>query len=93
MGRLSYSVRLNRRSEKIYKALSPRVQDQLKKSLKALMAYLEDIGPMPDIRKLKGKYTDVFRLRSGDYRVLFRLLSEGIEIVEIIDIITRQVGY
>ncbi len=90
---MRYSIQLNRRSEKVYKALPARVQIQLKKSLKELVAYLEGTGSMPDLKKLKGKYADVFRLMSGDYRVLFRLRAEGIEIVEIIDIISRQEGY
>ena len=90
---MSYSIRLNRHSEKVYNALPLRVQNQLKKSLKALIAYFDGVGSMPDIKKLKGKYPDVFRLRSGSYRVLFMLGAQGIEVIEIIDIINRQEGY
>jgi len=90
---LSYSIRLNQRSEKKFKAFSPCVQNQLKKSLKALIVYFDGTGSMPDIKKMKGKYPDVFRLRSGNYRMLFKLGANGIEIIEIIDIISRQKGY
>lgn len=90
---MSYSLRLNRHSEKVYNALPLCVQNQLKKSLKALIAYFDGTGSMPDIKKMKGKYPDVFRLRSGNYRMLFKLGANGIEIIEIIDIISRQEGY
>ncbi|HPM22150.1 MAG TPA: type II toxin-antitoxin system RelE/ParE family toxin [Thermotogota bacterium] len=90
---MSYNVQLNRRAEKKYEALPPRLQKQLKKSLKELIDYLEGTASIPDIKKLHGKYNGIFRLRSGDYRLLFRLEAQGIRIIEILDIIHRQEGY
>ena len=71
----------------------PAYRSSQKRSLKELIDYLEGTASIPDIKKLHGKYNGIFRLRSGDYRLLFRLEAQGIRIIEILDIIHRQEGY
>lgn len=46
----------------------------------------------PNIKKLKGKYSEVYRYRIGDYR-LFYTISEETVIVFIIDIEDRKDAY
>lgn len=45
----------------------------------------------PKVKKLKGKKTENFRLRSGNYRIKFSLVNR--ETIKITHIQHRQVGY
>ena len=61
---------------------------------------LEDVYPMvkdnpffgSNIKKLKGKYKDIYRFRIGNYRLFYKI-EEQKSIVFIIDIESRQDAY
>lgn len=66
---------------KNYKKLDKPTRKRILKSIDSL--------PEGDIRKLKG-YSDKYRLRIGNYRVLFTLKSD---IIQIDDILPRGQAY
>ena len=46
----------------------------------------------PNIKKLKGKYKDLYRYRIGDYRLFYKISEETV-IIFIIDIEPRKEAY
>jgi len=69
--------------------ISPRAINQLKKLEKidqlAISKRIQDIQNSPDIRnveKLSG-YTDVFRVRVGNYRIVYKKLKNAVFIISI----------
>lgn len=45
-----------------------------------------------NIKKLKGKFSEIYRYRIGDYRLLYKILEETV-IIFIIDIEAREDAY
>jgi mRNA-degrading endonuclease RelE of RelBE toxin-antitoxin system len=59
---LNYKVLLNKNSVKEFKKLEEKNQNQIKSSLSYLKDFLSGKNEkMPDIKKLKGKYTGLYR--------------------------------
>ena len=56
-----------------------RIDSPLKQRMKTAIEKLPD----GDVRKLKG-YSTAYRLRVGDYRILFDMTAESIEITNIL---------
>ena len=65
--------------EKNLKKLSPKLQRQLSKALSKLNSH-NWFGL--DIAKLKG-YSNIYRVRSGDLRIIFRYQDKQIKVLEI----------
>ena len=73
---LVYSKRAVKAIEKINNPLRKRVKDALEKL------------PAGDVKKLQG-FKSVYRLRVGDYRILFEM---G-EVIEVLDVLPRGEAY
>ncbi len=82
-----YSIRISASAEKQLKKL-PR--DDQKRVAAAIMALGENPHP-PGVRKLSG-YDDVFRIRVGNYRILFSV-SEAEVIIIVLKIGHRRDVY
>ncbi len=68
--------------DKIKKALG-RFKEKERKIVKNILEKIEKgIFDNLDIKKLKG-YSDIFRLRKGDIRIIFRKTDRGIFIISI----------
>jgi len=72
-------------------------KSQYKKLYKKIIDYVYPIlkkNPYfgPNIKKLKGNYSDYYRYRLGDYRLLYKVDNEKI-IIFIIDIRNRKEVY
>lgn len=87
-----FEVKLHPDSVKFLKSLSPEIRERLKTGIKSL-----EIDPFKshlhsDIKKLKGtkKREDLYRLRVGDYRVIYAVEGNTIYVLEII---SREKGY
>ena len=77
-------------AEKILNKLSYDIQQKIKNSIKR---FSEDpYSKQLDIKKLKGigSKPDLFRLRSGEYRVIYTIKEDKIWIT---DILKRERGY
>ena len=70
---MKYRVFLERKASKQLESLDKNLQKRIKDRLKLLEQ--EGFSLELDIKKLKG-YRDHYRLRVGDYRILFELQRE-----------------
>jgi mRNA interferase RelE/StbE len=78
-----YTLQLTRAAHRDLKQLPVRIQKQISEDLKTLPS-----DPFPQgnrIKKLKGFGVPLFRLRSGDFRVLYRIDGKEIILLRIID--------
>lgn len=70
------------RSRRDLKALPARDQEMILTDLESL-ASAAALPPPPRVRKLHG-LKSLYRLRSGDYRAVFRLASNGLYVLRIV---------
>jgi len=88
-----YKIVLAKGAARIFHQLASSIQEQIKARLIELKTFLSgDNQKMPDIKKLKGKYKGLYRLRSGDYRIIFDIRNE-LRVIRVITLINRQKGY
>jgi len=77
---VSYTVEISKRASKQLKKLSPEVQERIQIKIDALA-----LEPRPDgVKKLKGRENG-YRIRVGDYRILYDVYDDVllITVVEI----------
>jgi len=67
---MRYEIYLTRRAKKELDKLNPRTRERILKTLMTLRDY--GFTPRLDIKKLRG-YRNHYRLKIGEYRVLFEL--------------------
>lgn len=65
---------------KFVKSLSTKVRAQLKSKL---MALKKDPYRMKGVKKMNGWGEDVYRLRTGKIRVIYRVSTDDVEIIDI----------
>jgi mRNA interferase RelE/StbE len=70
--KLNYRVIFTKGAEKDYNKFEKKIQEQIKRSLRELRDFIAgEADKMPDVKKLKGKYNGLYRLRSGNYRIIY----------------------
>lgn len=69
------------RIQKFIDSLDEKTRARLKQRLVRLRE--DPLGRSNDVKKLKGFSEDIYRLRVGDIRILYRLLDGGVEVVDI----------
>jgi mRNA interferase RelE/StbE len=72
----TYTVEFTHRAEKDFRGLSPEIQRRLASKIDALA-----IDPRPHGVKILAGSEDIFRLRIGDYRILYRILDDHLVIL------------
>ena len=84
MSSKKYKIQITKKANKFLE--SDNNLQRFKESIKKLIEYFEDAEstPKPDIKKLKGRFSGTFRLRTGDYRILFRISDKSIFIIDIL---------
>ena len=82
-----YTVRLLRSAEKALRKLPPQARGRIERRL----SELEGNPRPPGVRKLSGR-DDEWRLRVGDYRVIYRIRDEILEVL-VIDVGDRRDVY
>ena len=89
---MPYKVRLHREVAKTLERMSPQLRSRIIRGLQALEANLYESRAGADIVRLSGTKgrEDLFRLRIGDYRVIYAVVAG---IVYITDIFHRGKGY
>jgi mRNA interferase RelE/StbE len=89
---MPYKVRLHREVVKTLERLSPELRSRIVRELRALEVNPHESRAGADIARLKGTKgrEDLFRLRIGDYRVIYAVVAG---IVYITDIFHRGKGY
>ena len=75
---MAYTLRYSKRFAKVFKALSAADRKRIGKAIEKLAA-----GPFPQgksVKRLQGPKDEFFRLRVGDYRVLYDVRGENLDI-------------
>lgn len=73
----SYRIEFDRRVKKDFRSITPQDAKQIKDSIAELAE-----NPRPfDCKKLKGKNNDYFRIRVGNYRVIYTIEDQVLLIV------------
>jgi mRNA interferase RelE/StbE len=88
---MSWSIKVSSIAEKYFKKLDKKRKRNIKESLLALSRQqnpLENIQVKPLTGELKGFY----RLRIGDYRIIFALLEEE-KVIAVVNIFPRGNAY
>jgi mRNA interferase RelE/StbE len=78
-----YSIQLTKQAQSDLKSLPIRLQKQISTDIETLA-----INPLPQgsgTKKLKGFAFPLFRLRSGDFRILYRIDGKQVTLMRIID--------
>jgi mRNA interferase RelE/StbE len=86
---MSYQVEISDKASKFLEKHKTH-QSSIDEKLIELIAFYDDEEdiPKPDVKKLKGKYEGLFRLRIGKVRVIFKMYRSE-EVIKIIDIDNR----
>jgi len=82
-----YTLQIQERAIKSLKKIPEPHKAQVKNAIDRLAQFSSS---MSNIKALQGDYKGLYRLRSGDYRILFDVTATTIIIL---DIFTRQTGY
>jgi mRNA interferase RelE/StbE len=82
---MSYEIRVHPKAVKGLRRLPEAAQDLIREKLRELSENLNKPKSKLDVRKMRGKKKDpqLFRLRMGDYRIVFELSDEIIWIARI----------
>jgi mRNA interferase RelE/StbE len=77
---VTYKVKFTKGARKMFKKLSLELQNRIKPKIKALA-----VEPRPDgVKKLKGQENS-YRIRVGDYRVVYEIFDD-ILLVKVVEI-------
>ncbi len=78
-----YKVLVSSTASKEFKALQKKEQERIREKLKDLAEDPHNNSNRLDTKKLSGTTHTYFRLRVGDYRVIYYLEEEAIKVVRI----------
>ena len=74
---MAYTVLIAKRAERDLGALAPSTQDRIRSRIEALA----DEPFPPGRKKLSGQYTGTWRVRIGDFRVLYDVQQEIVTVL------------
>ncbi|MBI1724203.1 MAG: type II toxin-antitoxin system RelE/ParE family toxin [Candidatus Tectomicrobia bacterium] len=78
-----FAVVLTERAVADLEALPLKVRLQISQDVASLAR--DPLPPRPGTKKLKGYRPSLFRLRAGDYRVLYRIVQKTVTVLRVID--------
>ena len=84
---MAYNIQILERAVKSLRKIPEPNKTQVKNDIDSLVQFAPS---MRNIKALKGEYKGLYRLRSGDYRILFDVVNTDIIIL---DVFIRQTGY
>ena len=87
---MSYEIRLHPKAVRFFNRCNPATKEQLKSKIRVLENHPKLKRSGADIKKIRDANPEAYRLRIGDYRVIY-IIEEGI--VWITEIMHRQKGY
>lgn len=83
-----YKVKLTKRAAKFYKSADAALAKRLAKAF----AVLESSPRQhPNIKSLKGKFAGRYRYRVGDYRIVYRIQDDEVEVIVLLIAHRREV--
>ena len=84
---MDYCIQIQERAVKSLKKISEPNKTNIKNSIDQLGQFSHE---MKNIKALQGIYKGLYRLRVGNYRVIFDVVDNS---VVILDVFARQAGY
>ena len=79
--KMSWKILFAKSAAKDYKS----IYEPIKSQIDEVLYKLEQLGTdSPNMKPLTGEFKGYYRIRSGDYRIVFYLLEEEITIVSIL---------
>lgn len=87
---MSYKVLVSRTFQHKFNQTQKNVQKKIKNALKELRNDPHLSRPNCDLKPLKDTHPKKHRLRVGDYRIIFIVVSKE---VKVIDLLKRETGY
>lgn len=81
---IKFEVKLSHPFIKLLKDFNPQISHKIIQSLKYLETSLLPTGSKK-VKKIKGIKTSLYRLRIGDYRVLYKIQSREVIVLTIVD--------
>ncbi|WP_165144302.1 type II toxin-antitoxin system RelE/ParE family toxin [Marinitoga sp. 38H-ov] len=88
-----WELHWTKKAYKSFEKIDPKFQKQIKDDLKELINYYnKDVELSLDVKKLKDEGRGFFRLRSGDYRIIFTI-NHGKLVILIINVMHRKDVY
>ncbi len=88
---MSWTIKLSKVAEKKYKKLDAVTKRRIKEALKGL-SEVENPKYGRDVKPLTGKLKGFYRLKVGDFRVIFAILPEE-RIIAVVNIAPRGDAY
>jgi mRNA interferase RelE/StbE len=75
---LNYKIIINKTSSKYLNNLDLKTKEKILQKIKSTKEWLESKSNiMPDIKSMQGEWKGYYRLRVGNYRVIFRVESNS----------------
>lgn len=78
-----YTVLVSRTFQRQFNALNNNIRVRIKSALKELEKDPFEPRPGADIKSIKGTKPQKYRLRVGDYRIIYRIESTIVKIIEV----------
>jgi mRNA interferase RelE/StbE len=88
---MSWSIKVSSIAEKYFKKLDKKRRRKIKEKLLALSRQQNPLENT-QVKVLTGELKGFFRLRIGDYRIIFALLEEG-KVIAVVNIFPRGNAY
>lgn len=86
-----WTIKVSSNAEKHYKKLDRRLKKRIKENLREMSGY-ENPLEYSQVKPLTGELRGFYRLRIGDYRIIFSLLHEE-KIIAVVNITPRGDAY
>ena len=75
---MNYKIIINKTSSKYLNNLDLKTKEKILQKIKSTKEWLESKSNiMPDIKSMQGEWKGYYRLRVGNYRVIFRVESNS----------------
>jgi len=87
---MSYSVLVSKTFQRKFQHIPNNFQNQIRKSLEELQNDPYTSRPKCDVKSLTDTYPKKYRLRVGNYRIIYLVANKKVKVV---DLIKREVGY
>jgi len=88
---MSWSIRVSSTAEKYLKKLDKKLQRKIREKLQALCGQQNPLENI-QVRALTGELKGFYRLRIGEYRIIFALLEEE-KVIAVVNIVLRGNAY
>jgi len=88
---MSWTIRVSSNAEKYYNRLDKKLKQRIKDAIVNLSQYEKPLEH-PQVKALTGDLKDFYRLRVGDYRIIFGLIKES-KIIAVVNIFPRGNAY